>query len=158
MNDQVPKQVAQVMADHPDKEVTVMQWEPEYTFPPLEAKTVSKYVKFVQSEFVKLLHTTNDADENLRTRLRTHPPVDAFAQKYAMVFDKITNREIATNPRLMTPILYQLYLLEQVQAGKMTEQQAKASVSESALSAVVSEARSRGAHMETNDSESGDRR
>ena len=64
----------------------------------------------------------------------------------------ITTREIATNNRLMAPLLYQLHLLELVQkgpeAGGITEDQARATVADSSLNAVIAEARSRGAHVD----------
>ena len=143
----VPEHIKKMAEENPDS-VTIMEWTPEKEFPALAASTVTSYVKFVQEEYVKLLHTTSSTDEELRTRLCTHAPVNAFKEKYTRVFEKITTREIATNPRLMSPILFQLHLLEQVQSGKISEDQARASVADSALNAVVSEARSRGHHME----------
>jgi hypothetical protein len=100
----------------------------------------------VHDEYLKLLHVVkkNTTDDDIRRRFLAHPPIRSFSEKYKRVFESITNREIATNPRLTSPIYYQMYLLSQVQKGALTESLAQGLVASNAMEAVLSEAVSRG--------------
>lgn len=141
----VPQHVRKLAEDNPGQ-VTIMEWAPTKTFKALDARDVASYVKYIQHEFVCLLHTTKAGvtDEELRARMRTHGPIDHFAQKYEKVFKSITTREIATNPRLMTPILFQLHLLQEHQSGRISEENARAMVAKSAMEAMLTESMRRG--------------
>ena len=75
------------------------------TFKSDNANDVAVVLKYIQMEFVSTLHTTRRSDEEIRSAMLTHGPIRDFADKYSTIFEKITTREIATNPILMTPIL-----------------------------------------------------
>ena len=141
----LPSHIEQLADRHPGQ-VSVMQWVPTKTFSPLSPTNVAAFTKYCHNEFVKLLHTTSPTpDSDLRERMKMHPPIAAFAEKYSTLFEKITTRDIATNPKLMQPILYQTFLLEKVNSGEITEEQAKGFVANSAMEAVLSEMVRRGA-------------
>ena len=136
----VPDHIQKLAEENPGQ-VTIMEWTPTKTFDALDARDVASYVKFIQKEFVSLLHTTKNGvtDEQLRMRMCSHPPIAHFAEKYEKVFTSITTREIATNPQLMTPILFQVYLLQEMQNGKLTDDQARSMVANSAMDAMLKE-------------------
>ena len=133
-----------------DPQVQVMEWRPEEEFDALSAEQVMRFVKYIQREFVALLHTTpkgpEGTDEALRERLRQFGPINAFASKYKRWFQNCTTAEIVTNPRLFTALLFQIYQKELVEKGAITEEQAKANVAQSAMEAIVGEMYSKGAH------------
>ena len=107
----VPEHIKKLAEENPGQ-VTIMEWTPTKTFEALDARDVASYVKYIQKEFVALLHTTKNgvSDDELRTRMCCHSPISNFANKYEKVFTSITTREIATNPQLMTPILFQVHV------------------------------------------------
>ena len=142
----VPEHIQKLARDNPGQ-VSIMEWTPTKSFKALDAKDVASYVKFIQQEFVALLHTTKNGvtDAELRLRLCKHKPIANFAHKYEKIFTSITNRDIATNPQLMTPILYQVFLLQELQAGHISEDHAKSLVASSAMEAMMKEAHRRGA-------------
>lgn len=128
-----------------DPQCTIMQWTPTKTFESVNAEDVAILVKYIQNEFVKVLHTSKHSDEEIRTAMLQHPPIRNFQEKYSTIFQKITTREIALNPVLMTPILYQVYILGEVQSNRLSEDQAKALIAKAAFEAVVKEGIKRGA-------------
>ena len=141
----IPSHIQQ-LADRNPGQVSVMEWVPTKTFSPLSPTNVAAFTKYCHTEFVKLLHTTPPTpDSDPRGRMKMHPPIAAFAEKYSTLFEKITTRDIATNPKLMQPILYQTFLLEKVNSGEITDEQAKGFVANSAMEAVLSEMVRRGA-------------
>jgi hypothetical protein len=142
----VPDHIKKLAEDNPGQ-VAIMEWAPTKTFEALDARDVATYVKYIQHEFVCLLHTTKSgvSDEELRARLCSHQPIANFAEKYEKVFMMITTREIATNPQLMTPVLFQVYLLQETQQGRISEEQARSMVANSAMEAILKEGVRKGA-------------
>lgn len=137
--DAVPEHVQKMMEDNPGQ-VSIMQWTPTHEFTPCSATDVATNVKRVHARYLNEMHQQLLTDVEMRAYLRQEPATDAFARKYARVFECITRREVATNPRLMTPILHQLYILEEVQGGRMTENQAKGAIASVAMEAIIAEA------------------
>ena len=144
----VPAHIAKMAEENPDG-VTVMQWVPTREFPPLAAETVTHFVRFTHKEFLGLLCCTKaTSDAELRKRMREYHPVDAFADKYERWFEMVTTRDVATNDRLMAALFHQLHVLEMLQAGDVSGDQARAAVGDVCMNAVLAEARSRGAHVD----------
>lgn len=141
----VPEHIRKLAEENPGQ-VTIMEWAPTKVFDALDARDVASYVKYIQKEFVALLHTTKNGvcDDELRTRMCCHPPIANFANKYEKVFTSITTREIATNPQLMTPILFQVYLLQETQSGRLSDDQARSMVANSAMEALLKEGMRKG--------------
>lgn len=137
LNNKIPEHIQKRIDNN--ENVSVMQWEPEKTFDQIAAATVTKFVKWIHKEFLSLLHTTKDTDIILRNRMLKFEPVESFASKFPTVFEKITTREIATNPRLLAPIFFQLEILQKVQSGEMSNDQAKSSIAEASLAALKTE-------------------
>lgn len=123
-----------------DPRVTLMDWKFEQTLPPLVAETVTAYIKVIQGEFVKLLHTNKETDEVYREWLVGHKPFMDFKTRYPTIFKKITTREFALSPPLMSLVLYEVYILEQVQNGKLTEAEAQQKIAKSALECMIAHA------------------
>lgn len=142
---QLPHHVKQ-MAEQDPESVVAMEWEPVETFEPLDSTTVTQYVKFILREYRALLHTHKGTDDTFRKRLRTFDPVNEFARKYEIWFKRITSREIVTNDRLLTHMMFQLELFSAVESGVIDMENAKAQISKFAMEAVVAEGMSRGAH------------
>lgn len=144
--DDIPEHIRKLAEDNPGQ-VSIMQWTPTKVFSPLTAENVAAFTKYVHDEYVKLLHTTvgGESDQELRDRMKKHAPIRLYADNYERVFEKITTRDIALNPRIMTTIFYQTYLLQQVNSGKLDEQQAKGLVANAAMDTVLTEMVKRGA-------------
>ena len=120
-----------------------MQWKPEHEFKPIPAADVAAYQKFVHREFLGLLRYSGTDDEH-RARLRSHKGIDDFAKRHPIIFEKITNREIATNQRLMGVLEFNLYIRKLVESGKLTEENGKAIVSQAVMQSLVNENIARG--------------
>lgn len=127
-----------------DPRVTVLEYTYDRELPPLDAETVARYLKTIRAEFVQLLHQTSSSDTDLRHRLKTHKQFADFAERYPMLFSKITNRDIVTSDALMSAVYFQVYVLEQVQKGAMTESQAQAAIAKASFDAFTREMRRQG--------------
>ena len=142
MNFQPPAHIVNAANENPN--VTVMEYTYDQVLKPLNADTVASYVKVISTEYLKLLHQTKSSDEEIRQRLKTHEPFLNFAKRYQTIFQKITTRDIVTSPPLMSVIIFQVYLLEQVQSGKMTETQAQHAIAKASSEAVMHELKRKG--------------
>lgn len=118
----------------------VMDWKFEQELEPLRAETVGSYVRVIQREFMQLLHQTTCSDDVLRARLCTHEPFSNFSKRYPTIFSKITKREFASSPRLMSLILFEIFTLERLQKGELTEDGAKQCIAKATMDALTAEA------------------
>ena len=138
----VPPHV-QHLADQNPGRVTMMEWKPKKTFDPLDPADLERYQNYIHREFMGLLRGKG-TDEDHRKRLKTHEPIWGFAERHPILFEKLTTRDIATNPRLMYPLRFNLHIRAMVLRGEITEDQGKGMVAAAAMQAVVAESVSRG--------------
>ena len=139
--DGVPDHIVRMKDENPGQ-VSIMQWVPSREFKPVDAKSVASVACWVKDEFVALMHTQlrETPVQVLRARLRTDPTINTFAANYEKIFEKLTDPDIVTNPNLLTAIMFQLHVLEQLQAGVVSDEQAKALVAECAMTNILKEA------------------
>lgn len=137
----IPAHVRKLKEENPGQ-VAIMEWVPTKHFDPVNAQNLAALVGWIHREFVALLHTQKRGvtDEQLRARMRTNTTINNFADKYEHVWKNVTTRDVATNPALMTPILFQLHCLQQIERGHITEEQAKAMVADCAMNSMIKEA------------------
>ena len=121
-----------------------MEWKPKRCFEPLDPADLARFQGYIHREFMSLLREAG-SDEAHRERMKTHKPIRDFAERHPTLFEKLTTRDIATNPRLMYPLQFQLHVREKVLKGVLTEDQGKAMVANAAMQAIVWESVARGA-------------
>ena len=139
----IPAHVQQLADENPGR-VTMMEWRPQKTFEPLDPSDLARFQNYIHREFLGLLRESG-TDEEHRERMKTHKPIRDFAERHPVLFGKLTTRDIATNPRLMYPLQFQLHVREKVIKGELTEDQGKAMVANAAMQAIVGESVARGA-------------
>lgn len=122
-----------------DPSVTIMEYTYDKEVPQLNASTVAAFIRIIQTEFCSLLHHTNSDDAALKTRMRSHVPFNNFAARYPTIFSKITTREFALSPPMMSLVLYEVYVLERVQSGELDNDQACALISQASFDMITKE-------------------
>ena len=140
--EELPEKVQKFQAENPGQ-LSIMEWKAEHEFEKLPVEMIAQYQKFIHREFLGLLRYGGSDDEH-RERLKQHEGISNFARRHPIIFEKITNREFATNPRLMYPLEFQLYIRKMVDKGILTETNGKAMVAECVTKALVEENLSRG--------------
>jgi hypothetical protein len=139
----VPAHIRKMADENPGK-VTMMEWQPQKTFQPIDPSDLARFQNYIHREFIGLL-AGKGTDEEHRKRMLSHKPICDFAERHPILFTKLTTRDIATNPRLMYPLKFQLHVREKVLRGELTEDQGKAMVATAAMQAIVGESVARGA-------------
>ena len=139
----VPDHILQMKDENPSQ-VAIMEWKPQLTFLPMDAKDVAAIYNWIKSEYLLLLQHHNDTDEEYRARMRTDATIDNFADKYPTLFSKITDRNVVLNPRLVAVLNFEIHVLDKLQRGECTDEQAKAFVAEMAMTSMLKEAVSMG--------------
>ena len=138
-SDGVPEHVL-AMKDANPGQVNIMQWTPCAEFEMVDARSLTSVALWIKHEFVLLLQNFKDTDLAFRLRMIENSPViGKFARNYPKLFTQLTTRSTVLNPALISVVMYQLHCLEQYQAGKITEQQAKALVAEQAMTQLLAE-------------------
>jgi hypothetical protein len=140
---QVPEHIQQMKEENPSQ-VAIMEWVPEKEFTQVDARALGVLVQWIKREFVALLQNGKETDAVFRARMATHPAIVDFADKYPQLFGMLTTREVVLNPRMCAVLTYQVHVLEQVQQGVVTEEQAKGLVAQAALQSLVQQAVSDG--------------
>jgi hypothetical protein len=136
----IPEHILKLKEDHPGQ-VSIMEWKPVREFKPVSATDLKQVVTWIKDEFVQLLATHNDTDENFRNRMVTGcETIRVFADNYPKMFGLITRREVVFNPRMVAVLMYQVHVLEQLTNGTINEEQAKSFVADSAMNNLLQEA------------------
>lgn len=138
-SDGVPEHVL-AMKDANPGQVSIMQWKPCQEFEMVDAKSLTSVALWIKHEYVLLLQNFKDEDLNFRLRMiQNSEVIGKFARNYPKLFTQLTTRSTVLNPALISIVMYELHCLEQYQAGKITEEQAKALVAEQAMTQLIAE-------------------
>ena len=112
----------------------VMKPTHDVIFEPWSPKELMSVLKGLQGFVIK--NQEKPADEIRRLAIATNDKLKEFSEKYRIMFKRVTEPEVATDPKKMAVIFAMIDIKQRIKEGKIDENTAKAELSTIAINAV----------------------